>query len=95
MPTLSQQKVRLFLQDYMGRTGGVPPTMDEVRCHMGWSSRGGEQRIFRALEEQGYVRRLKYKARAVEILRPVKRAQCFRYDSVNERFVFVRTVYVS
>lgn len=48
---------------------GIAPSYEEVKAHLGLSSRSGVHALLNSLEERGYLRRQKHKARALEILR--------------------------
>ena len=55
-----------FLKARIGATG-VGPSYDEIREHLNLASRSGVTRLLDALVERGAIRRLKYRARAIEI----------------------------
>jgi repressor LexA len=68
---LTQRQFQLlkFITDYQGQHG-VPPSFDEMRAALKLRSKSGIHRLISGLEERGYVRRLAYRARALEVLRP-------------------------
>ena len=68
---LTQRQLQLlrFIHAYM-REHGVPPSFEEMRHALGLRSKSGIHRLISGLEERGYIRRLAYRARAIEILRP-------------------------
>jgi len=90
MMTLTNQQLRLlrFLENYIGAKG-VAPSMQEMATALGLVSRSGAHRIICALEERGYVRRLKKRERAIEIidkeddLRPEIRDALNRYAKAH------------
>lgn len=45
------------------------PTFEEMSAAMGGRVKSGIHRLITQLEERGYIRRLRYRARAIEILR--------------------------
>ena len=51
------------------RTGGVPPSYDEMRAAVDLRSKSGIHRLVTALEERGFIHRLANRARAIEILK--------------------------
>lgn len=51
-------------RDFMG----VMPSFDEMRDAMGLASKSGIFRLLEALEEKGLIRRIRHRARAIEIL---------------------------
>ena len=68
---LTYKQRRLFDLIESGiRENGVAPSYDELRETLGLSSKSSIHSMMNALESRGYIRRLRYKARAVEILRP-------------------------
>lgn len=68
---LTQQMAKLlaYIDGYQRRTDGVCPSFDEMREAMGLQSKSGVHRMVEALEERGYVRRLKHRHRAIEVIR--------------------------
>jgi repressor LexA len=48
---------------------GVPPSFEEMRDALKLKSKSGIHRLIIGLEERGYIRRLAYRARALEVLR--------------------------
>jgi len=67
--TKKQLDLLYFIHDYVQRHH-VPPSFDEMRHAMGLKSKSGIHRLVSGLEERGHIRRLAYRARAVEILKP-------------------------
>lgn len=67
---LTQRQLQLlrFINDY-SREHAVPPSFDEMRMAMRLKSKSGIHRLISGLEERGYIKRLAYRARALEILR--------------------------
>jgi repressor LexA len=49
---------------------GVAPSYAEMRDALGRKSTGPVTSLVKALEERGFIRRLKRRARAIEIIRP-------------------------
>jgi hypothetical protein len=48
--------------------GGVPPSFDEMAAGIGINSKSGVHRLLTGLEERGFIRRLRNRARAIEII---------------------------
>lgn len=48
---------------------GVPPSFEEMRDALKLKSKSGIHRLIKGLEERGYIRRLAYRARALEVVR--------------------------
>ncbi len=68
---LTQRQLQLlrFIHAYM-QQHGVPPSFEEMREALGLRSKSGVHRLISGLEERGYIRRLPYRARALEVVRP-------------------------
>ena len=73
MLTRKQSELLAYLSDHM-QQHDVPPSFDEMRDALGLASKSGVHRLVSGLEERGYIRRLANRARAIEILKPVKAA---------------------
>lgn len=69
---LTQRQLQLlrFIQNY-GREHGVSPSFDEMRSALKLQSKSGIHRLISGLEERGYIRRLAYRARALEVVKPL------------------------
>ncbi len=68
MLTRKQHELLIFIHERMRETG-VPPSFDEMKDALDLKSKSGIHRLITALEERGFIRRLPYRARALEILR--------------------------
>lgn len=68
MLTRKQHELLTFIHERM-RESGVPPSFDEMKEALDLKSKSGIHRLITALEERGFIRRLPYRARALEILR--------------------------
>lgn len=68
MLTQRQHQLLKFIQDYLDQHG-VPPSFEEMRSALKLKSKSGIHRLITGLEERGYIRRLAYRARALEVVR--------------------------
>ena len=68
MLTQRQHQLLLFIHGYL-RDHGVPPSFEEMREALRLKSKSGIHRLITGLEERGYIRRLPYRARALEVTR--------------------------
>lgn len=66
--TQRQHQLLKFIQDYLDQYG-VPPSFEEMRNALKLKSKSGIHRLITGLEERGYIRRLAYRARALEVVR--------------------------
>ena len=68
MLTQRQHQLLQFIQGYLSNHG-VPPSFEEMRDALKLKSKSGIHRLITGLEERGYIRRLPYRARALEVSR--------------------------
>jgi repressor LexA len=66
--TQRQHQLLEFIHGYMS-DHGVPPSFEEMRDALKLKSKSGIHRLITGLEERGYIRRLAYRARALEVVR--------------------------
>ena len=79
--TALQRRVMLFLQDYMAASGGIAPSYVEIMEGCVINSRSSVHRVLNALHTDAYIRVLPYRARAIEVLRPVEPIYAvFKFD---------------
>lgn len=67
MLTPRQRDLLEFLSGYIVHNG-VAPSQDEMRAALGLRSKSGANRMLKILEERGYIRRLRDRARAIEVI---------------------------
>jgi len=81
MITRSQRRCMLYIQEYVKASGGVAPSYEEIRAHLGISNRSGVHRIIHNLSSRGYLRVLPGRWRSIEILKRVEpRVAMFVFD---------------
>ncbi len=68
MLTRKQYELLLYINHHF-REVGIPPSYDEMRDALDLRSKSGIHRLVNALEERGFVKRMKNRARALEIIR--------------------------
>lgn len=68
MLTRKQQELLLYIDDRLAGDG-ISPSFDEMKDAVGLKSKSGIHRLIVALEERGFIRRLPYRARALEVLK--------------------------
>jgi len=66
--TQRQHQLLEYIHGYMS-DHGVPPSFEEMRGALQLKSKSGIHRLITGLEERGYIRRLAYRARALEVVR--------------------------
>ena len=68
MLTRKQQELLLYINDRLAGDG-ISPSFEEMKDAVGLKSKSGIHRLIVALEERGFIRRLPYRARALEVLK--------------------------
>ena len=68
MLTKKQHELLLFLEEKIAKTG-VTPSFEEMKNKVGLKSKSGIHRLISALEDRGFIKKLPFKARAIEILK--------------------------
>ena len=66
MLTKKQKNLLLFINKKL-RSSGVSPSYEEMKDSLNLKSKSGIHRLITSLEQRGYIKRLKHKARAMEI----------------------------
>lgn len=78
-------RTMLFLESYAERSGGVSPSVREIAAHLGERvSTSVAARALDGLEKRGLIRRLPYRARAIEIVRPISRTAVYAWDDESK-----------
>jgi len=65
--TARQLETLAYIDAYQQASGGVSPSFAEIRDRLGLDAKSGVFRLVGALEERGHIRRLRHRARAVEV----------------------------
>ena len=68
MLTKKQHELLLMINQQLTEKG-VSPSYDEMKDALELRSKSGIHRLIKALEERGFIRRLPFRARALEVLR--------------------------
>ena len=71
MLTKKQKILFEYLDKYIDGSG-ISPSFEEMKQALGLKSKSGIHRLITSLEERGYIRRIKHKARAMEIVKNQK-----------------------
>jgi repressor LexA len=66
--TERQKNLLKYIDTYITENEGVGPTLQEMTEGMGLNSKSNTHRLLDILEIKGYIRRLKWTARAIEVL---------------------------
>lgn len=65
--TVRQAECLEYLKDRIAETGGIAPSYEEIRQHLGLASKSGVARLIGALEERGHIQRIPNRARCIAI----------------------------
>ena len=68
MLTKKQYQLLMFIDSRL-KVVGVSPSFEEMKVALNLKSKSGLHRLITGLEERGFVRRLPYRARALEVLK--------------------------
>ena len=68
MLTRKQRELLMFLEERISQSG-VTPSFEEMKNKVGLKSKSGIHRLISALEDRGFIKKLPFKARAIEILK--------------------------
>ena len=66
MLTKKQKELFVYLNNYIS-TNDISPSFEEMKNAVNLKSKSGIHRLITSLEQRGYIKRLKHKARAMEI----------------------------
>ncbi len=68
MLTKRQKQALICIKEYIDEHG-IPPSYDEIQQELGLKSKASIYQLIKALEERGFIKRLRHKARSLEIIR--------------------------
>lgn len=70
------------------KSSDVCPSYGEIKAHLGFGSKSQVARLLDTLEMDGSIRRLRSRARAIEVVWPPQdRRQFFRFDEKTKELV--------
>ena len=92
MLTKKQKELFVYLKDYIS-SNDISPSFEEMKNALNLKSKSGIHRLITSLEQRGYIKRLKHKARAMEITNnfPNKNINQINSDN-NESFLNIPLV---
>ena len=71
MLTKKQKELFVYLTDYIS-SNDISPSFEEMKNAVNLKSKSGIHRLITSLEQRGYIKRLKHKARAMEITKELQ-----------------------
>ena len=85
MLTKKQYQLLMFIDSRL-KVAGVSPSFEEMKVALNLKSKSGIHRLITGLEERGFIRRLPYRARALEVLKLPENTSNFGRDVVTELY---------
>ena len=82
MLTKKQKELFLYLRDYIS-SNDISPSFEEMKNAVNLKSKSGIHRLITSLEQRGYIKRLKHKARAMEITKELQNNSSIVTSSEN------------
>ncbi len=83
MLTKKQKELFVYLNNYIS-TNDISPSFEEMKNAVNLKSKSGIHRLITSLEQRGYIKRLKHKARAMEITKVLPNKNVKSINSFNE-----------
>ena len=82
MLTKKQKELFVYLRDYI-YSNDISPSFEEMKNAVNLKSKSGIHRLITSLEQRGYIKRLKHKARAMEITKELQNNSSIVTSSEN------------
>ena len=82
MLTKKQKELFVYLRDYIS-SNDISPSFEEMKNAVNIKSKSGIHRLITSLEQRGYIKRLKHKARAMEITKELQNNSSIVTSSEN------------
>ena len=82
MLTKKQKELFVYLRDYIS-SNDISPSFEEMKNAVNLKSKSGIHRLITSLEQRGYIKRLKHKARAMEITKELQNNNSIVTSSEN------------
>ena len=82
MLTKKQKELFVYLNDYIS-SNDISPSFEEMKNAVNLKSKSGIHRLITSLEQRGYIKRLKHKARAMEITKELQNNSSIVTNSEN------------
>ena len=83
MLTKKQKELFVYLNDYIS-SYDISPSFEEMKNAVNLKSKSGIHRLITSLEQRGYIKRLKHKARAMEIMKQLPNQNLNAVNSNND-----------
>ena len=83
MLTKKQKELFVYLNNYIS-SNDISPSFEEMKNAVNLKSKSGIHRLITSLEQRGYIKRLKHKARAMEITKDLPNKNVNTINSTKE-----------
>ena len=83
MLTKKQKELFVYLNNYIS-SNDISPSFEEMKNAVNLKSKSGIHRLITSLEQRGYIKRLKHKARAMEITKDLPNKNVKSINSLKE-----------
>ena len=83
MLTKKQKELFVYLNNYIS-SNDISPSFEEMKNAVNLKSKSGIHRLITSLEQRGYIKRLKHKARAMEITKNLPNKNVNNIESSND-----------
>ena len=83
MLTKKQKELFVYLNNYIS-SNDISPSFEEMKIAVNLKSKSGIHRLITSLEQRGYIKRLKHKARAMEITKDLPNKNVKSINSSKE-----------
>ena len=83
MLTKKQKELFVYLNNYIS-SNDISPSFEEMKNAVNLKSKSGIHRLITSLEQRGYIKRLKHKARAMEITKDLPNKNIKSINSIKE-----------
>jgi len=83
MLTKKQKELFVYLNNYIS-SNEISPSFEEMKNAVNLKSKSGIHRLITSLEQRGYIKRLKHKARAMEITKELPNKNVKSINSAKE-----------
>ena len=83
MLTKKQKELFVYLNNYIS-SNDISPSFEEMKNAVNLKSKSGIHRLITSLEQRGYIKRLKHKARAMEITKNLSNKNLNNIESSND-----------
>ena len=90
MLTKKQKELFVYLRDYIS-SNDISPSFEEIKNAVNLKSKSGIHRLITSLEQRGYIKRLKHKARAMEITKELRNNNGIN-NNIEENFLNIPLV---